>query len=241
MNIKFEKYIVLIFVLFLQNINAQNIKFKDENLKMALLELGYDFNKDNEIQISEIDTVTKLKISKRNIKQLDDLVYFKNLKVINAMTNQITNLDVFFNNSVIEEIYIGENKLGEKLTLNNLKNLKGLYAFRNELVEIDFTGTDNINSLYLQGNLFEKIDFKNLTKLYSLQLSENIKLKEIDVSNNKKLVQLYLTYTGISTLDITNNPLLKTLYVEKKVEIKKSEKLPNFKPMPIIQIGKTPN
>lgn len=94
MNIKFTKYIVLIFVLFFQNINAQSIKFKDDNLKLALLELGYDFNLDNEIQISEIDTVSTLKISKRNIKQLDDLVYFKNLKVINAMANQITNLDV---------------------------------------------------------------------------------------------------------------------------------------------------
>ena len=234
MNIKFTKYIVLIFVLFLQNINAQNIKFKDENLKLALLELGYDFNKDAEIQISEIDTVTTLRISKRNIKQLDDLLYFKNLKVINAMGNQITNLDVFFDNSVIEEIYIGDNKLGEKLVLKNLKNLKGLYAFRNGIVEIYFTGTDNVKSLYLQGNLFEKIQFKNLTKLYSLQLSENIKLKEIDVSYNKELVQLYLTFTRILTLDVTNNPLLKTLYVEKKVEIKKSEKLSDFKPMPQI-------
>ena len=228
------------FVLFSQNINSQNIKFKDENLKSALFKLGYDFNKDTEIQISEIDTVTTLEISERNIKQLDDLVYFKNLKVINAMTNQITNLDVFFNNSIIEEIYIGENKLGEKLVLKNLKNLKGLYAFRNGIVEIDFIGTDNIKSLYLQGNLFEKIEFKNLTKLYSLQLSENIKLKEIDISYNKELVQLYLNFTRILTLDITNNPLLKTLYVEKWVKIKKSEKLPDFKPMPPI-IGNVPN
>lgn len=223
------------FVLFLQNINAQNIQFKDENLKFALLELGYDFNKDNEIQISEVDTVTNLRITKRNIKLLEDLVYFKNLKVINAMGNQITNLDVFFDNSVIEEIYIGDNKLGEKLVLKNLKNLKGLYAFRNGIVEIDFTGTDNVKSLYLQGNLFEKIQFKNLTKLYSLQLSENVKLREVDVSCSKELVQLYLTFTRISILDITNNPLLKTLYVEKWVEIKKGEKLPDFKPMPQIK------
>ena len=236
MKIKLTKYVILMFGICMQNINAQSIKFKDENLKLALLELGYDFNLDNEIQISEIDTVSTLKISKRNIKQLDDLVYFKNLKVINAMANQITNLDVFFNNSIIEEIYIGENKLGEKLVLKNLKNLTGLYAFRNGIVEIDFIGTDNITSLYLQGNLFEKVEFKNLTKLYSLQLSENTKLKEIDVSSNKEIVQLYLTYTDISTLDITNNPLLKTLYVEKKVEIKKSKKLSDFKPMPLIII-----
>jgi hypothetical protein len=235
---KFKTIILLISILFFQNINAQKIKFKDENLKIALLELGYDFNKDKEIQISEIDTVTKLKISKRNIHQLDDLVHFKNLKVINAMTNQITNLDVFFNNSVIEEIYIGENQLGKKLVLKNLENLKGLYAFRSGIAEIDFIGTDNIKSLYLQGNSFEKIGFENLSWLNTLQVTENEKLKEIDVSNNKELVQLYLTETSISKLDITNNPLLKTLYVEKKVEIKRAEKQSDFKPMPIIKTDK---
>ena len=69
-----------------------------------------------------------------------------------------------------------------------------------------------------------------------MQLSENLKLGEVDVSCNKELVQLYLTYTSISTWDITNNPLLKTLYVEKKLEIKKSEKLSDFKPKPLIII-----
>lgn len=232
---EYTKIIFLIIVFFSQCINAQKIKFKDENLKSALLELGYDFNKDNEIQISEIDTVTELNISKREIKQLDDLKYFKNLKVINAMTNKITNLDVFFNNPVIEEIYIGENLLGKQLTLKNLKNLKGLYAFRNGLETIHLIKTDNIKSLYLQGNLFEKIKFENLIKLNTLQLSENQKLKEIDLANNKELVQLYLTDTSVSKLDITNNPLLKTLYVEKDVEIKRSEKQSNFTPMPIIE------
>ena len=151
------------------------------------------------------------------------------------MKNQITNLDVFFNNSTIEEIYIGENNLGKTLTLKNLKNLSGLYAFRNGLEEMNLIGTDNIKSLYLQGNLFKMIEFKNLIKLNTLQLSENESLKIIDVSNNKEIVQLYLTSTLISKLDITNNPLLKTLYVEKNVEIKRGEQQSDFKPMPMIQ------
>ena len=230
--------ILLIFALFFQNINAQDIKFKDVNLKKALFELGYDFNKDNEIQISEIDTVVKLKISKKEIKTLDDLAYFKSLKVINAMTNQITNLDVFNNNSIIEEIYIGENQLGKKLILKNLKSLRGLYAFRNGLEEINLVNTENIESLYLQGNFFKKIEFKNISKLKTLQLSENEKLKDINVVNNKDLVQLYLTGTQISKLDISNNPLLKTLYVEKNVEINRNKKQSEFKPMPIIKTSK---
>jgi len=222
-------------LLILQNVKAQKIEFKDKNLKIALLELGYDFNKNNEIEFSEIDTVIKLKISERNIKRLDDLVHFKNLKTINAMTNQIKNLDVFFNNTVIEEIFIGENQLGKKLTLKNIPNLKGLYAFRNDLEEIKLIDTNNIQSLYLQGNSFEKVGFKNLSKLKSLQLSENTGLKIIDISNNKELGQLYLTDTGISKLDITNNPLLKTLYIENNVELLKNNSQSNFKPMPIIK------
>jgi len=232
---KYINIVLLVIVLFSNCINAQKIKFKDENFKSALLELGYDFNKDNEIQISEIDTVVKLKVSKKKIKTLDDLVHFKKLRIINAMTNQITNLDVFNNNSIIEEIYIGENKLGKKLVLNNLKSLEGLYAFRNGLEEINLVNTDNIQSLYLQGNCFKKIEFKNLSKLKTLQLSENDKLKEVSVVDNKELVQLYLTGTLVSKLDISSNPLLKTLYVEKEVEINRNKKQSDFKPMPIIE------
>lgn len=235
---KYMSIILLAIVLFSNCINAQKIEFKDKNFKSALLELGYDFNKDNEIQISEIDTVVKLKVSKKNIKTLDDLIHFKKLRVINAMTNQITNLDVFNNNLIIEEIYIGENQLGKKLVLKNLESLKGLYAFRNGLEEINLVETKNIESLYLQGNLFEKIEFKNLVKLKTLQLSENLKLKDVSVVNNKDLVQLYLTGTLVSKLDISNNSLIKTLYIEKSVEINRNKKQSDFKPMPIIEVSK---
>lgn len=233
MNNKFT--IIIIVILFTQNICAQVIKFKDENLKSALLELGYDFNKDKEIQISEIDTVNNLSISKRNIVNLDDLVYFKSLKIVNAMKNQITNLDVFFNNSVIEEIYIGENKLGKKLTLKNIQNLKGLYAFRNGLEELSLISTNNIGNLYLQGNLFEKISVENLLKLKTLQLSENVNLKEVNVRKNVELIQLYLNNTNVFQIDISNNTLLKTLYIEKDVELIKSDKQNDFKPMQMIK------
>ena len=229
-NMKDKRFIILIILLFTQIVSAQKgISFKDGNLKSVLLESGYDFNKSGEIEVSEIDTVTKLNISKRNISRLDDLIYFKNLKELDANTNQIKNLNVFFNNLVIEEIYIGENLLGKKLILKNLKNLKGLYAFRNSIEEIDLYGTDSIEYMYLQENLFEKVEFKNLSKLKSLQLAENKNLKSINVNSNAELVQLYLTDTAILKLDITGNPILKTLYVDKGVELTKGEKKSIFK------------
>jgi Leucine-rich repeat (LRR) protein len=226
---------VVIFALIIINIQdfySQEIKFKDESLKSTLIEMGYDYSKNGEIEISEIDTILNLNISKRNIKQLDDLLHFKKLKILNAMTNQISDLDVFSDNATIEDIYIGDNRLGKRLKLKGLKNLKGLYAFRNGLEEIDLTGTENIQSLYLQGNFFKTLDFKNLPKLRSLQLSECEKLEELSIANNPALAQLYITYTAVSTLDITKNPLLKTLYVEKNVEIIRTNNQSDFKPTP---------
>ena len=224
-----------IIVLISVNINAQKIKFKDLKLKSALIELGYDFDKNNEIEVSEIDTVISLKISKRNIDRIDDLIYFKKLKKLNAMTNNITNLDVFFGNSIIEELYVGENKLGKKLILKNLTNLKGLYAFRNGIEEIELKNTDNIEQIYLQGNLFEKIEFPNLVKLRTLQLSENKNLKVLDVRKNTELKQLYLTETLVTNVDVSNNKYLKTLYVEKNTQLEKNKDQQNLKPMPIIK------
>ena len=129
------KSLVIFIILFTVKVSAQKIKFIDKNLKSALIELGYDFNKNKEIEISEIDTVTKIKINKRQIKSLDDLKFFKSLKIINVMTNDIINLDVFFGNKIIEELYVGENKLGKKLVIKEIPNLKGLYAFRNDIKE----------------------------------------------------------------------------------------------------------
>lgn len=226
---------LIIITLITQHVCAQKIIFKDQNLKSALLDKGYDFNKDGEIEISEIDTVTKLDISKREIKSLDDLSYFKSLKSINANTNQVENLDVFFDNNTIEQIYIGKNLLGSKLTLKNMKRLTGLYAAKNNLETINLPGTDSIKLLYLQNNLFEKIEFKNLPSLTSLELSGNKKLNLVDISFNQALDWLNLLDAALSKLDITNNKLLKILYVEKNVKLIKNGTQSNFEPAPIIK------
>lgn len=204
-------------IIFAFQLNAQKIKFKDANLKKALIELGYDTNKNREIELSETDTITQLKVAKKNISSLDDLVYFKNLKIVNAMTNNISNIDVFHGNSKIEELYIGENKLGPKLIVKNMIALEGLYAFRNDVNYIEFIGEfKNMKSLYLQGNLFEKLNIENLINLENLQLFECDQLKSIDISKQTKLKQFFLLdmkviYVGSKNKDV------KTIFVRKNV------------------------
>lgn len=232
---KHTNFLVLVVVFITQGVSAQQIVFKDQNLKSALLKKGYDFNKNGEIEVSEIDTVSKLNIAKSNIRLLDDLKYFKSLKRVYAMSNQISNLDVFFDNNTIEEIYIGENALGKKLTLNNLKNLTLLAAARNDLETIELNGTDNIRQLYLQSNAFKNIKLENLTNLNTLELIGNKALKTIDIRLNRALTYLNLLSTAISQLDISSNKSLSTFYVSNTVKVIKSAGQENLKAAPVIR------
>jgi len=210
------KHSILLFTILISfSVNAQKIKFKDANLKKALIELGYDRNKNFEIEISEIDTVQTLKVSKRNIKSLDDLIHFKSLKVINAMTNEIKEISVFYGNSIIEELYIGENKLGPKLTIKNIPNLSGIYAFRNEISDFEFIDEfTKLKSFYIQGNPVVNLDLQNLPNLESLQLFECDNLKTIDFSVKTKLKQFFLLDMKAVKV-VLKNEKVKTVYIEK--------------------------
>ena len=240
------KYIILLlFSLTFIEDNAQKIKFKDPNLKKALIELGYDRNINKEIEISEIDTVQKLKITKRNINSLDDLVHFKSLNEVNAMTNNIKEISVFYGNSTIQELYVGENKLGPKLTIKNMPNLSGLYAFRNDIVEFEFVEEfSKLRSIYIQGNPVINLDLQNVPNLENLQLFECDELKTIDLLKKTKIKQFFLLDMKVVNV-VSKNEFVRTAYIEKNSDPKNSPKVDSVKTAPVIKITKdiiiTPN
>ena len=239
-----NKLLQILILLISLNINAQKIKFKDKNLKITLIEQGYDFNHNNEIEICEIDTITKLKVIKKGIKSLDDIKYFKKLKVINAMTNEIKDLRIFEGNQTIEEIYVGVNKLGKKLIINNIPNLTGLYAFRNNINEIMFVSkNEKLKSLYIQGNPIENLKLENLPNLENLQLFECESLKTIDFYIGTKLKQFFLL--DMKVVNVVKNENIRTLYLENNSNLKNSRKVDSIKTAPVIKVTKdmiiTPN
>src|ERR1700761_7109466 len=143
----------------------------------------------------------------------------------------------FFDNDVVEGIYVGGNPLGKRLTLKNIKNLKILVAFRSGLESIDLSGTNHIELLYLQGNDLKYIAFPDLANLQGLTLTGNKNLKSIDISSNPKLNYLVLLDTSLSKLDITKNPMLLTLYVDGNVQLIKGKNQSNLKPAPVFKVS----
>jgi hypothetical protein len=201
------------------NITAQEISIKDNNLKTALLQ-QFDQNHNGKLEVSEINTVTELKLDEKNISDLSGLE--SDFSVVNKLIK-------------LENLYIGDNNKIGVLNLEGLVNLKGIYAFRLGLTKIQLN-SKNIKFIYLQDNLFTDFDTRKFPALHTLNLDGCKPLVNLDLSKNSELVQLYLLGTSIKELDITNNKTLKTFYIEDSVKLIKGADQEATKRAPIITV-----
>ncbi|HLP65089.1 hypothetical protein [Flavobacterium sp.] len=230
-----KKKILFLILIGLSKIsNAQKSEFKDVNLKLALIQQGVDKNGNGTFENEELDSITKLKLDEKNIYDLSGIDSFKNLKELNLRKNNILNFDIINKLTNLEKLVIGDNRNVGKLDLSKLEKLTGLFAFRNDLVEIKI-GSKKIKSLYLQGNLFNSLNTEYFADLETLNLDGCQNLVSLDLSKNINLVQLYVMDTKIEKLNISNNSKLKTFYIESNVVLEKNKDQDNLKAMPIIR------
>lgn len=230
-----KKFFISILFLSL-NTQAQSIKFKDENLKKALIELSLDKNKNSQIEIKEVEHLEDIDISDKKIRSIDDLINFKNLKVINVNNNLISDITPLYGSEKLEEIYIGDNQLGPILILKDMPNLKGVYAFRNNLKEIKFLSSfPNLKSLYLQENPITSLNIENLINLESLQLFECFDLKEIKLNKKTKIKQFFIIDMKVKNI-VSNDEFTNIVQLEKIEDARNISENENFKIAPVIKV-----
>lgn len=233
-----KKIISFIILLLYFNTNAQSIKFKENNLKKALIELGFDKNKNSQIEHSEIKDVKTLNISDKKIKSIEDLIHFKSLKELNANGNLITDISVFFGNTVLEELYVGDNKLGTELVIKDIPNLRGLYAFRNDIKDLKFLSElSNLKSLYIQDNPIVYLNIENLINLESLQLFECYDLKQIDLNKNTKIKQFFIIDMKVESI-VSKDQNTNSVFLQNIKDAKNPSQIENLKVAPTIKIKK---
>lgn len=230
-----KQKILFLALLALTNISsAQIIKFKDENLKQALIQQGVDKNGNGIFESEELDSTTKLKLDEKNISDLSGIENFKNLVDLNLRKNNISNFSAISKLINLEMLVIGDNRNVGKLDLSKLEKLTGLFAYRNDLVEIKI-GSKKLKSLYLQDNRFTSLKTEYFPDLETLNLDGCQNMVSLDLSKNSNLLQLYIMGTKIEKLNISNNLKLKTFYVESNVILEKNENQDDLKAMPIIR------
>ncbi len=84
-----NKIIPLLLCIFaLSSSHAQQLVFKDKNFEKAVLE-NHDLNKDGKISSSEADGVENLFLMDKGITSVEDVSYFKNVRMIILDQNNI--------------------------------------------------------------------------------------------------------------------------------------------------------
>ena len=72
----------------------------DDNFEQALIDLGYDDVLDDSVATASIYDVTYLNVEERGISDLTGIEDFTALTYLNCSVNQLTSLDVSYNNAL---------------------------------------------------------------------------------------------------------------------------------------------
>ena len=143
--------------------------------------------------------------------QLTGLWFHKgsSLKYLTCSVNEFTALDLSKCSELIE-LSCGNNKL-TSLDLSANTKLQKISAGSNKLTALDTRNLPELTYLNLWGNHdLKSIDVSKSTKLEILSASHG-KLTSLNVSNNRKLVELYVYNNQLTALDVSSNYMLKKL------------------------------
>lgn len=192
--------LLLLFILFCNLGLCQNVYIPDANFKGKLLAAdsgvhdnagvgvypniffnAVDTNGDGEIQYSEAEVITFLRMSFANISDLTGIERFINLTHLGCAGNNLTTIDLSqlvhlegfgcFNNNLIS------------LNVNNLPNLKILSCQNNQITTLDFIHNPQIEKVFCGNNQLGSLDFSNNPLLDELDCYNNPNLKTVKINN----------------------------------------------------------
>lgn len=205
-------------------------EFTDTNFLNAVREKIGKTNGEH-IYKSDVESITELDISDKEIKDLHGIEYFTGLESLLCYANEFPEIDVSHNtelevldcsyNMDLTALDVSHNPKLQKLECNytvvqsldltkNL-NLTRLVCFGTKMKEVNVN--DNINLEYLNAKRLHltDLDISNNKKLKHLDCSGS-KLTKLNVSNNISLQYLDCGYNKLTELDVSNNTALERLY-----------------------------
>jgi Leucine-rich repeat (LRR) protein len=99
----------------------------------------------------------------------------------------------------------------QTLNVTNNTDLINLQCLSNGLTALDVSQNTALITLNCSNNNLTNLNLNNNTALRTLQCENNPSLKNLDVTHNLNLQQLYCGQDSLSTLDISHNTQLQTL------------------------------
>lgn len=178
--------ITLILITITTFCNAQQyVYIPDFNFKAKLISLGIDANQDNEISVSEAQSVVmSLDLSYSSIYDLTGIEAFDNVGYLDISHNNI----VIFNNF-------------------NCASVSTLNCRYSNLYNLDLTGVPNLTNLYCNDNHITTLDISNLQWLQAVECSSN-QMTSLNINNNPQLSYLSCLNNLLTTINTNQLTLL---------------------------------
>ena len=167
---------------------------------------------------SDLEGLTKLDASTRNVIDLSGIEHCTNLQRLNLYGNQIRNIGPLSNLIELRELVLTDGGLRNIRPLSNLTKLQRLRLGSNSVSDISpLSGLTNLRELYLWGNRISIIGpLRNLTNLRELGLGGN-QIRHISALKSlTNLQELVLTDNWIVDITLLSNLTnLQRLYLAK--------------------------
>ena len=193
------------------------LNIPEGGLKDYLLQ-NFDLNHDGVISNLEAEKVERIEISTDNIRSLDGIEYFTNLKYLSCEGGK---------NGENGGGWIGRGIL-EKIDVSKNKELTYLSCQSNLLSSIDVNQNEKLQYLLLFQNNLTEINVNNNKDLVSLNCGYN-QITEVDLHANTKLIDVYLHFNPITIINTSQNPDLMVLIAQvcqlKSIDVSKNFKL----------------
>ncbi|MDD8048087.1 MAG: InlB B-repeat-containing protein [Thomasclavelia sp.] len=183
----------------------------------------FDLDSDGNLSQTELDNVTQIELSRKNVSDLKGIEHFSKLVNLYCDNNLLTSLDLS-HNTELKVLVCNANKLSaldvsncSKLTLiecsnnnisaldvSNCLNITTIVCFHNNLSKLDVSKNTSLKYLDCGLNKISNIDLTNNTELITCNLGSN-NIDSIDVTKNMKLIELNLRYNSLKDINLTNN------------------------------------
>jgi len=160
-------YYTLLLLLVASFSQAQIVNIPDANFKFALLngivsdtdgddnaDSTVDTNNDGEIQVSEAEAVTNLRLWDYNIDSIEGIESFINIEIFRTSDNNLSSVD--FSENLNLEFYSSHRENLMNVNVSQNINLISLNLIENNLTNLDVTNNSNLLYLDITGNFFFK-------------------------------------------------------------------------------------
>jgi len=172
--------------------------FPDEQFRQFLKSM--DYGKDGVLTKEEIDTITTIDISDKDIKNLQGIKYFTALKNFICINTPLTELDLS-NLKALENVEINKMPL-TSLNVSGCTSLKELIYNVGELKTLNASGCSSMQYLGCEINKLTSLNVSGCTSLLSLDCYDN-QLTTLDASGLSEVFYLFCQNNQLASLNVS--------------------------------------